>query len=63
MLGVMRGAVNNFGAVFCQLRRQVHSGVDDTDSTTDVHIITPLDDFLVNTALASLTFPFSCKPP
>jgi len=42
MLGVMRGAVN-VGAGFCRLRRQVHSGVDDADSTPDVHIITPLN--------------------
>ncbi len=44
MLGVMRGAVN-VGAVFGRLRRQVHSGVVDTDSTPDVQIITPLVDF------------------
>ena len=56
MLGVMRGAVNA-GAVFGRLRREVHSGVVDTDSTTEVHTITPLDAFLVNIALANLTFP------
>ena len=44
MLGVMRGAVNG-GAGFVRLRREVHSGVVDTDSTTEVQIITPLDDF------------------
>ncbi len=56
ILGVMRGAVN-VGAVFGRLRREVHFGVVDTDSTTEVYIITPPDDFLVNNALASLTFP------
>ncbi len=56
MLGVMRGAVN-VGQVFDRLRREVHFGVVDTDSTTEVRIITPLDNFLVNNALASLTFP------
>ncbi len=45
MFGVMRGAVN-VGAVFGRLRRLVHSGVVDTDSTPDVQIITPLVDFL-----------------
>ncbi len=40
----MRGAVNG-GAGFGRLRRQVHFGVVDTDSTTEVQIITPLDDF------------------
>jgi len=56
MLGVMRGAVN-VGAVFCRLRREVHSGVVHTDSSTDVHIITPLHELLVNIDLANLTFP------
>ncbi len=56
MLGVMRGAVN-VGGVFGRLRRQLHSGVVDTDSKPDVQIFTPPDDCLVNNALASLTFP------
>ena len=43
MLGIMRGAVN-IGAVFSRLRRKVHSGVVDTDSTPDVKIITPRAD-------------------
>ena len=42
MLGVMRVAVN-VGPVFGRLRREVHFGVVDTDSTTEVHIITPLE--------------------
>jgi len=41
MIGVMRGAVNG-GAVFSRLRREVHSGVVDTDSTPDMQIIKPL---------------------
>ena len=46
------------GAVFGPLRREVHFGVVDTDSTSEVQIITPLDVFfLVNNALASLKFP------
>ncbi len=57
MLGVMRGAVN-VGGVFGRLRPYVHSGIVDTDSTPVVYIITPPDDFLVNNALASLTFLF-----
>jgi hypothetical protein len=42
----MRGAVNG-GAGFVRLRRQVYSGVFDTDSTTEVQIITPPDDFFI----------------
>ena len=42
MLGVMRGAIN-VGTVFGRLRREVHSGVVDTDSTTEVHTIMPLE--------------------
>jgi hypothetical protein len=56
MIGVMRGAVNG-GAGFGRLRRYVHSGVVDTDSTPDEQIITSPGVFLVNNALASLTFP------
>ncbi len=44
MLGVMRGA-GNVGAGLGGLRREVHSGVVDTDSTPDVQIITPLEEF------------------
>jgi hypothetical protein len=44
MLGVTRGAVN-VGAGLGRVRREVHSGVVDTDSTPDVHIITPLEEF------------------
>ena len=64
MLGVMSGAVN-VGEVFRRLRREVHSGVVDTDSTTEVQTIAPLDVFLVNIALANLTFPShpGCKLP
>ena len=56
MLGVMRGAVN-VGPVFGRLRRKVHFSDVDTDSTPDVQIIKPLNDFLVSIATASLTFP------
>ena len=43
MLGVTRGAVN-VGEGLGRLRREVYSGVVDTDSTPDVQIITPLED-------------------
>ncbi len=43
MIGVTRGFVN-VGEFFSRLRREVHSGVVDIDSTPDVRIITPLDD-------------------
>ena len=56
MLGVTGGAVND-GAGLGRLRREVHSGVVDTDSTPDVKIITPLDYFLVSIDLSSLAFP------
>ena len=56
LFGAMSGAVN-FVAGFGRFRREVHSGVVDTDSTPDVQIITPLDIFLVNIAHVSLTFP------
>ncbi len=42
MLEVPGGAVND-GAGLGRLRREVHSGVVDTDSTPDVEILTPLE--------------------
>jgi hypothetical protein len=45
MLGASRGAVN-VGAGLGRFRREVHSGVVDTDSMSDMQIITPLDFFL-----------------
>ena len=44
ILGITRGAVN-VGAGLGRLRREVHSRVVDTDSTPDVQIITPLEEF------------------
>ena len=58
MLGVMRGAVNG-GAGFGRLCRHVHFGVVDTDSTTEVHIITPLDDFVCKQRSCKSHIPFS----
>ena len=58
MLGVMRGAVN-VGAVFCRLRREVHSGVVDTDSTPDVQIITPPNVFFSKQRSCKSHIPFS----
>ncbi len=58
MLGVMRGAVK-VGAVFGRLRRHVHVGVVDTDSTPDVQIITPLVDFFSKRRSCKSHIPFS----
>jgi hypothetical protein len=58
MLGVMRGAVN-VGAVFGPLRREVHSGVVDTDSTAEVHTITLLDAFFNKHRSCKSHIPFS----
>ena len=58
MLGVMRGAVN-VGLVFGRLRREVHFGVVDTDSTAEVHIITPLDIFFSKQRSCKSPIPFS----
>jgi hypothetical protein len=44
MLEATWGAVN-VGAGLGRLRRELHSGVVDTDSTPDVQIITPLEHF------------------
>ena len=44
MLEVTGGAVN-VGVGLGRLRREVHSGVVDTDSTPDVLMITPLEHF------------------
>ena len=58
MLGVMRGAVNG-GAGVGRLRRQVHFGVVDTDSTTEVYINTPPDDFFSKQRSCKSHIPFS----
>jgi hypothetical protein len=58
MLGVMRGD-GIVGAFFCRLRRQVHSGVVDTDSTPDVQIITPPVDFFSKHRSCKSHIPFS----
>ncbi len=58
MLGVMRGAVN-VGAVSGRLRREVHFGVVDTDSKTEVYIITPPDDLLRKQRSCKSHIPFS----
>jgi hypothetical protein len=58
----MSGDVN-VGVVFGRLRRQMHYGVDQTDSTTDVHIVTPLDDFISKHRASSSRIPFSSLPP
>ena len=62
MLGVMRGAVN-VGAVFGRLRREVHSGVVDTDSTTEVKTITTLEHFVSKHRNIKAHIPFSKLDP
>jgi len=58
MIGVTRGAVN-VGAVFSRLRRDVHSGVVDTESPPDVQIITPPDIFFSKHRSCKSHIPFS----
>ena len=58
MLGVMRGAVNG-GAGFGRMRREVHSGVFDTDPTTEVQTITPLGAFFSKHRSCKSHIPFS----
>ena len=62
MLGVARGAVN-VGAGLGRLRREVHSGVVDTDSTPDVHIITPLEELFSKHRAVKGLIPFSTLNP
>ena len=62
MVGVMRGSVNG-GAVFSRLRREVHSGVVDTDSTPDVQIITLLEEYLSKHRVVKALVPFSSLSP
>ena len=57
----MSGAVN-VGAAFERVRRQVHSGVVNTDSTPDILIITPLDDFFCKHRGCKSRIPFSSLP-
>ena len=58
MLEVIGGAVND-GAGLGRLRREVHSGVVDTDSTPDVQILTPLEHFLSRHRATKALVPFS----
>ena len=62
MLGVMMGTVN-VGPVFGRLRREVHFGVVDTDSNTEVHILTPLEDFVSKYRNVKAHIPFSTRNP
>jgi hypothetical protein len=54
----MSGAVN-VGAAFERVRRQVHSGVVNTESTPDILIITPFDDFFSKHRGCKSRIPFS----
>ena len=51
--------VVNVGAVFGRLRREVHSDVVDTDSTTEVHTITLLEHFVSKHRNVKAHIPFS----
>jgi hypothetical protein len=62
MLGVMRGAVS-VGPVFFRLRREVHFDVVDTDSTTEVQTITPLEDVISKHRNVKAHIPFSTLNP
>ena len=62
MLGVMRGAVN-VGPVFGRVRREVHFSDVDTDSTTEVQIITPLENFVSKHRNVKAHIPFSTLNP
>ncbi len=53
----MSGAVN-VEAYVGRVRREVHPPVDNTDFSTDVQFIKPLDVFLVDVALARPRFHF-----
>jgi YHS domain-containing protein len=48
---------------FCRLRREVHFGVVDTDSTTEVHTITPLEHFVSKHRNAKAHIPFFALIP
>ncbi len=56
-------AAINVGNVLGRMRREVHYGVDETDSTTDVHIVTPLDVFLSKPRACKYGILFSSLPP
>ena len=58
MLEVMGGAVN-VEEGFDRMRLEVHSGVDNTESSPDVHIDTPLDFFLSRHRFVKAQVPFS----
>ncbi len=62
MLKDTRGVVN-VGAGLGRLRREVHSGVVDTDSTPDVHIVTTLEQFLSKHRAVKALDPFSTLNP
>ncbi len=62
MFGVMKGAIN-VGAVFGRVRREVHFDVVDTDSTTEVRTITPLEHFVSKHRNVKAHIPFSTLNP
>ena len=62
MLEVTGGAAID-GAGLGRLRREVHSGVVDTDSTPDVQIATPLEQFLSKHRAVKALVPFSTLNP
>jgi len=62
MLGVIRGAVNA-REVLGRMRREVNSAVVDTDSTTEVQIISPLEHFKIKHRNVKAHIPFSTLIP
>ena len=58
----MWGAVN-VGTDFGRLRREVHFGVVDTGSTTEVQIVTPLEHFVSKHRNVKAHIPFSTLNP
>ncbi len=61
-LGAIRDTINGV-AGFGRFRREVHSGVVDTDSTPDVEIITQLEEYLNKHRVVKDLVPFSFLNP
>jgi hypothetical protein len=57
----MSGAVN-VEADVCRVRREVHPPVDNTDFSTDVQLIKPLEDFFSRRRACKALIPFSDLP-
>ena len=62
LLRVLRGAVN-VEASFGRPRREVHSGIVDINSTSDVHVFTPLEEYLSKHGVVKALVPLSTLIP